>query len=360
MKVQGLRIQPFDPKTATDQEWQTLNPFLDRIHSEIYPDDPNSSLEQRRINWTSIPSTVVRQNWLVWRDDGSEVVARANAGFMKTESNQHLVEFSIEVLPELRRKGIATELLRRIADFTQQHNRTLLITGVSLPAGEAFMQRIGANLGMAAHENQLELSDLNRGLIRDWQARAKERAQGFELGLWEGPYPEAELETIVAMSKVMNTAPRDDLNVEDFIATPDLIREGDAAMVKRGDERWTMYAREKATGAIAGFTGMFWSKQNPEVAFQGDTGVFPQYRNLGLGRWLKAAMLEKLLRERPYVKRVRTGNADSNAPMLKINHELGFKPYKTYSGWQIELDRLNEYLQQRNHNALGENLRAGE
>jgi GNAT superfamily N-acetyltransferase len=74
------------------------------------------------------------------------------------------------------------------------------------------------------------------------------------------------------------------------------------------------------------------------------TGVFPQYRNKGLGRWLKAAMLERVMRERPEVKVVRTGNADSNAAMLKINHELGFKPYMASAIWQVELDKVREYL----------------
>jgi GNAT superfamily N-acetyltransferase len=74
------------------------------------------------------------------------------------------------------------------------------------------------------------------------------------------------------------------------------------------------------------------------------TGVFPQYRNKGLGRWLKAAMLDKVIKERPQVKYVRTGNADSNAAMLKINTELGFKPYMATALWQVEMEKVIGYL----------------
>lgn len=37
-------------------------------------------------------------------------------------------------------------------------------------------------------------------------------------------------------------------------------------------------------------------------------------------------MIEKVLADRPQVVRVRTGNADSNAPMHKINGAMGFPP----------------------------------
>jgi mycothiol synthase len=81
-----------------------------------------------------------------------------------------------------------------------------------------------------------------------------------------------------------------------------------------------------------------------EFVFQGNTGVFPAYRNRGLGRWLKAAMLEKVVRERPQVRFVRTDNADVNAPMLKINNKLGFEPYLAETFWQVETEKVQAYL----------------
>jgi hypothetical protein len=56
-------------------------------------------------------------------------------------------------------------------------------------------------------------------------------------------------------------------------------------------------------------------------------------------------MLDKVLKDRPQVKYVRTGNADTNAAMLKINMELGFKPYMAETLWQVELQQVLEYLQ---------------
>jgi hypothetical protein len=42
-----------------------------------------------------------------------------------------------------------------------------------------------------------------------------------------------------------------------------------------------------------------------------------------------------------------TDNAGSNAPMLKINRMMGFKPYRTGTDYQITRDRLVERLKKR-------------
>ncbi len=337
-----LQIKPFDPQTASQAEFEAYNAFVNQIQAEMWPEDPPTELEELIRGLRSTPPFVVRRRWVVWCD--KKIVARGVATFWRTEDNQHLLNFDIAVLPEWRRQGWAKRLLRLIADVAQQEKRRLLMTGTdsAIPAGEAFMRRLGAQPGQANLTNQLNLAELDRELLRRWQERAPK--DEFELGLWEGPYPEEELDAIVRLREVMNTAPRDNLEIEDFKWTREQLRQIEASLAEQKTERWTMYVREKKTRNLAGYTEVFWSAFEPETLYQGDTGVFPEYRGRGLGKWLKAAMLEKILRDRPQVKRVRTGNANSNAPMLKINYELGFRPYKRWTTWQVELEKVLEYL----------------
>jgi mycothiol synthase len=58
-------------------------------------------------------------------------------------------------------------------------------------------------------------------------------------------------------------------------------------------------------------------------------------------------MIDRILCERPTVDRIRTGNADSNEPMLKINHTLGFKPFIKRTEWQVDVQKSLEVLRAR-------------
>ena len=118
-------------------------------------------------------------------------------------------------------------------------------------------------------------------------------------------------------------------------------------MFSRGNQRWTLYLRDIANGQIAGLTEVFWNPNRPMILNQGFTGIYPSYRNKGLGRWLKAGMMEKLLNGRPEVEFVRTGNANSNAAMLKINVEMGFKPYISNVVWQVDTAQVETYLNKK-------------
>lgn len=340
-----LTLHPFDIHNKAEGDWIAINALFNRRRAESAPHDPPEPLTDTINSFQHRPAMIDAQRWFIWH--GNSPVATANASVMQVESNQHILEFDLYVRPEWRRQGLATELLKGIVKRAQEKARTLLLANSSstVPAGAAFLTGIGARVGLALQENQLLLAAVDHALLQNWIAKAQERASALEIGCWVGSLPESELDALTVMMGAMNSAPRDDLAFEDFVYTPEILRQDDASLTARGIERWFMYVRDPATGIYAGFTELFWQASNPEIMRQGDTGVMPAYRNRGIGRWLKAAMLQKVLNERPQVKAIRTGNAASNEAMLKINHELGFTLHKTFTVWQVERQVVEAYLQ---------------
>ena len=341
----GVTIEPFDFDAATDAQWEALHDLFVQASAESSPEDPAPLLENTIRNMSNVPPVVDLMRWLAWR--GDTLVGNAAVSFMRTEENQHILELDLFVLPAWRRRGLGAELLKLAVNRAQEKERTSLITNTNsaVPDGEAFCQAIGAQANLTVSENQLVMRELDHALLDRWLARAHERAGDLELGLYVGPFPEAELTAIAAVHESMNSVPREDLDVEDFHMTPAIMRQIEDSLTARGIERWVMYVRDPASGAYAGFTEVYWRPNEPERMGQGDTGVVEAYRNRGIGRWLKSAMLKKIADERPQVKYVRTGNAASNEPMLKINHELGFKLHKTFKVWQVERSSVEEFLQ---------------
>ncbi len=340
-------ILPFDYQNASEAEYQKFLECINISRMERMPDDPPLTLQGLMGDYKNIPDFVVQRVYLAWKPDMSEVIGFSEGNILvNMDGNAHLFEYNLRVLAPYRRMGIGKNLFLPLLAFAQETGRRLMLTWTDskVPAGDIVMEKMGAEVGLESFTNRLDVAELDRDLMNQWLAEGPVRGEGFTLGLWEADIPEEDLEQYVMIDRVMNTAPKGTLEIDDFNVTGEQVRQIEKNLAASGTERWTMFIRHNESGKVVGFTEMYYEPARSTLIGQGATGVLPEFRNHGLGRWLKAAMMDKVLRERPAVKYVYTGNAQSNGPMLKINNLMGFKPYKTNKSWQISVEKAAQYM----------------
>lgn len=337
-----MLIEPLDVTRASDAEMAAYHDLATANDVEAVPDDERQP-EADWVAWTRIGPAARRTfSWVVWDDDRTRLLASSFLLFWEEEANRNLASFWVNVRPEFRRQGLGRRLLAPLADVARDHGRTLLDAAArpGIPAGAAFLESLGGEHRFTARVNALDIDRVDLDLLHRWVDMAKERASDYRLDGWDGATPDERIDAYTGALGIMNTAPREGFDAEDDVFTADLVRDSEAAAIARGLDPWILAAVHEPTGEIAGITDVAFTRHWPTRAFQGNTGVDPTHRNKGLGRWLKAAMLLRLIDERPMVRRITTQNAGSNEPMLNINYQLGFRCIEERLVYQVPLDVL--------------------
>jgi GNAT superfamily N-acetyltransferase len=340
--------ESYDPKAIGDDEIVALNALHNVLRAESDPDYPAKPVEDTR---SALHHDAPFISWTYWRirDDSDAVVARGKVGVLEgMDGNEHLAVAEIAVAPGARRRGLGGSLLCRAAQRAAELGRSMIMlnTSSAVPAGDRFCEAVGADLGLEAVANQVLIADLDLDLLSSWIADSVDQAD-YEIRFWDGPYPNDQLDHMVAVKLAMNDQPFDDLDIDDLEFTAEHLRGIEAMLEARRIDRWTLAAIHSPTGAVAGYTEVFWNPALPHLIQQGDTGVDPAHRGRNLGRRLKAAMAHRIVADRPQATAIRTGNAGSNAPMLKINREMGFTPHHSGRTWQLDVETALEWCTAR-------------
>jgi GNAT superfamily N-acetyltransferase len=286
-----------------------------------------------------LPSQFDDHAWLVETSDGTPVASCfcwSNAA-----GDQRVMECDLLVRRDQRHRGIGSRLLATICDETLNEGRSLLTwsTFDAVPAGEAFSLRVGARAARVNRTSELVLADVDWTMIENWTRAERARDLGYHLEMVDGIFPEHLRADAATFHQIMQTAPREGLDVGDVIVGAEFVAELDQALLQAGRTRWTMFARDRA-GACVGGTEVTFEPWDPGTVLQQNTGIDPAHRGVGLAKWAKAVMLERIRQVRPDAQRVRTDNAFSNAPMLAINDALGFKVISTRTEWQADVRDL--------------------
>ncbi len=329
----GATVRRVGFRFGTDAELGALHTVESEIQSERRAGGVPQPLESYKAFARNLPSQFDDHTWLAESSDG--VPAGCCACWSNAAGDPLVMECYVYVRRPWRTRGIGWLLGRVILEQAAHDDRRTLVwtTYDSIPAGEAFSRRVGARVARVNRASELHLSSVDWEMVRSWIDEGPRRAAGYNLQFWEGPIPASLIDNAVLFHHIMQTAPRDDLDLGDVVLDAQHVADLDRALVEAGRQRWTIFVREPGGNCVGG-TEVTFEPWQPTLALQQNTAIDPAHRGLGLAKWAKAAMLMRIREQRPDVDGVRTGNAFSNKPMLAINDALGFNVVEVLIEWQ--------------------------
>jgi GNAT superfamily N-acetyltransferase len=257
--------------------------------------------------------------------DGDRVVALGKVSTSEWD-NLDLAWLELEVHPDLRRRGLGTQMWEHVTKRAAELGRSKIGSDAwDGTPGEPFANRHGLTRKSQSINRRQHVEELDLDAVRSLHAHAGEAAAAYELLRIEGFTPADLLPAMSEMVASINDAPLDDLDIEDEVFPPERIRTYEQAQLDRSYRLHRVVARHRDTGQLAGHTVVAVDSARPHLSYQHDTTVVQAHRGHRLGLLLKADMNLWLAETEPELRTVDTWNAESNDHMIAVNEILHYR-----------------------------------
>ncbi|GGL66444.1 GNAT family N-acetyltransferase [Deinococcus aerolatus] len=349
MTLTDVTVVPFAPAAAPPGQRLAVGQLIADTFASAYPDDPPLNAGKQALELGQQLPEERTAHFVVWDDPEGQGLPELGSSSLDsqalawgslnydTQQNLHLAHARLIVHPHHRRQGLGRALAQALnAAARRQGRRTVtFVTSDRHPGGEAFAHRLGAEAALPMRQSRLALAGVDRERVERWQRRPAD--DPHRLHTWDAAVPEEYLERVADLMMVMNTAPRGGLDMDDWRITPQMVRAWEANAAESGEHRPLLVVEDTRSGELMGYTDVSWRPERAAIVYQSATAVRPAVRGQGLGKWLKAAMLDHIAQRCPGAQVIQTNNAEQNAAMLGINEALGFRPWVAITEWQLRL-----------------------
>jgi RimJ/RimL family protein N-acetyltransferase len=282
-------------------------------------------------------STVFRQRMRMIHGDGTESarhflvehrgepVGRLTVHLpLHDNLDQSWIELAVH--PDHRRRGHGSAAMDLAFEFAGTEDRIMVgWFGWDGEQTRGFASSRGSEVKSVAVCRRQHLRDLEPGLAPRLFDEARPHATAYELLRVPGRVSEDLLPAFLDATAAINDAPRDGLEVEDEVFSPERNRAFEDALLASDFRIFRVLARHSGTGEVAGVTSMLVDGETPTHAHQLDTSVVGAHRGHRLGVLLKTDMMRWLAETEPDLQTVDTFNAESNDHMVAVNDRLGYR-----------------------------------
>ncbi len=257
------------------------------------------------------------------------------------------------VAPPHRRAGVGRAIVARLLAHRAAESPVASVgfcLRASAPAARPLVDRIERDWGVAAsiveRKSRLDLAAWTAGQAGAALAERRTLAGDTRLVFFtmdDFPGPETGFDLgryLDAMNEIETLMPTEDLEQAPEHFDAERIVDQVRRQRLRGRVLWSLVALDPATGDCLGYSTVNFKPDDPALVNQWGTGVVRRAQGRGLGKLLKLAMLEKLLREVPGARYIETSNAGSNAAMIGINTDLGFREHFIEHCYQMPVGDL--------------------
>lgn len=297
-------------------------PRYTEISNHVYPDTLTAESELRYWDETWDKERYFKQR-IVLDDDAGQIVGVGAIDHIPDQFHPDKYNLEVMVDPPNRRRGHGARLYDHLMTTLRQRGAI---------AARAWVRESDLDSHpFASHRGFVEAR-------REWQSRldvnsfdpspfagAMERATGQGIAITNlGAERAVSDDALAEAYRLHSTCSRDVPDIEPYteVSYDDFLKNVINAPYSIPEAFLIAKAQGAPHGRYVGLAWMAGSAEEPDILYQGLTGMLPEYRGKGIAMALKLANVEAA---RKLGKReIRTWNDTTNRAMLRINEAMGF------------------------------------
>jgi len=340
------KIRKVDKDNDSDDYWQELYDYIKKC-SEIrgvdFIDKPLNEFKSSYLLWLNNGGA----SYLVWKKDKPSGYFGYDV-FHKEDTEKRLVDFSNRLFKSSLDEELSKEILKCFLTYDQkaQFFRIKSENGESdfIPS----LLEVEANDFRGLYK--FSISTVNKEELTKSLNTYRNKYPDYSLKFYEtlpGEVMKSYCELFVELVREIPGNP----NAASYKLEVNELKSSQESAAKNNvyELSYLLYDQQNK---LIGFTSLGINKNNPETGYQHLTGITKNYRGKGLGKYLKVAMLLKLLNSYPDLKKLETEIHGENEMSIGMNESIGFVMKGYRKVFLISREKVERMLRASDHLAL--------